>query len=1224
MKIMSWNVRGLGAAVKRQSIKHIITKHNPDIIVLQETKKESFDRSLVASIWGSRHKGWVILPAEGSRGGIAIIWDVRRTSVVSSIVGSFSVSIEVEESGGNSWWLSGVYGPCNTNGREAFWGELGALYGFSGSQWCIAGDFNVPRYPTEKTNCQRTNTSMRQFDRLIREMELVDLNLSNGIYTWSNLRMDPLCARLDRIMFTKEWGDYFQFGRQYLAERIISDHFPIILETGIATWGPTPFRFENMWLQDRSFKTLFREWWRSTDRYGGQGYSFMMKLAQVKGHIQEWNRVHFGHIQNKKHDLTQQIKALDNDEGNQNWDEVKHNWRKELKGDLEHTLLMETQMNHQKLKIKWVKEGDSNSKFFHRLLNARKGKNFISRMQLTPDTFTEDPMEIENTIINFYQNLYSNQKEDDWEIQGITWDPISMEAARLLEANFTEQEVWEAINQCEGDKAPGPDGFSMAVYKEHWGVMKHDIMAFINEFYRNGKVSSKMNETYICLIPKGSHQGQVTDYRPISLISSPYKILAKVLATRIRKVLPQIIAKEQNAFTPGRQMLDSVLIASETIEFMKSKRQAGFVLKLDFAKAYDCVDWKFLDYVMRNKGFGSRWCNWIRGCVSSANFSILINGRPRGKFRAQRGLRQGDPLSPFLFIIVADVMGRMIEAAKERGVIHGMKVGREAIHVSHLQFADDSLLFIKGTSNMVQNMMRLVHGFCGLSGLQLNLFKSQLLGINLPEELVQSTANGIGCAVGAWPMNYLGMPLGGSPYSENFWMPVIQKIAKRLESWKGGCLSKGGRLILINSVLEALPNFYMSLFKLPVRIAQKMEQLMRNFLWQRFGENSANVLVAWDKVTKPKDQGGLGIGNLLIHNKALLGKWVWRYQSERQVFWAQIIHSIYGTDANGWEAGSARRATHRAPWKAISAVAQEINRGATHKLGNGRKIRFWHDQWLDARPLKDEFPLLFNLARTQESSVASMITEQSRNQYSLTWGFNFRRRLNEAETAEYAILIHKIETTQIHEQIEDRRVWKWDDSGRYTVNSAFRGLLGSEDAPISDAYHSIWRCHAPNKYKFLSWLVWMGRINVSTVMQRRWPTLNLQPSRCVLCKNHGEDLDHLFLNCEFTMNLWQALLDELNLSWVQPRQVRDCFEQQVARGRNTRRYQLWGSSVQAIIWWTWAERNRRIFEQNAKNWEEVWEAIHRSVASICFNTKEFKHLTWSDIMGDWKRILHGD
>ena len=179
-------------------------------------------------------------------------------------------------------------------------------------------------------------------------------------------------------------------------------------------------------------------------------------------------------------------------------------------------------------------------------------------------------------------------------------------------------------------------------------------------------------------------------------------------------------------------------------------------------------------------------------------------------------------------------------------------------------------------------------------GLNINLSKSMLVGINVKEEDMVSLARVAGCELGSWPMSYLGMPLGDNPCRVDFWGPVIEKISKRLEGWLKGCLSRGGRLTLIQSVLESIPIYYLSLFKIPISVCNIIEKLMRDFFWEGYGERVCDHIVNWDIVSKSKEKGGLGIGNIAKKNKALLGKWLWRFPLEQNSFWCSMIKSKYG------------------------------------------------------------------------------------------------------------------------------------------------------------------------------------------------------------------------------------------------------------------------------------------------------------------------------------------
>ena len=264
-----------------------------------------------------------------------------------------------------------------------------------------------------------------------------------------------------------------------------------------------------------------------------------------------------------------------------------------------------------------------------------------------------------------------------------------------------------------------------------------------------------------------------------------------------------------------------------------------------------------------------------------ANFSVMLNGKPTGRFGASKGLRQGCPLSPFLFTIVADMLGRLMDKAYDQGVIRGFTVGRETVHVSHLQFADDTLFLLEVTSENLRNAKCILKFFSACSGLNINMEKSSLLGISLDDNMVDNFASELGCGIGSWPIKYLGLPLGGNPMSIEFWRPVIEKVAKRLDGWKKGFLSRGGRVTLIQSVLANMLIYYMSIFKLPGRVAELIEKMMRTFLWDSGETGKGRSLVVWNLVVRSKENGGLGLGNLKKKNLALLGKSLWRFPREQ-------------------------------------------------------------------------------------------------------------------------------------------------------------------------------------------------------------------------------------------------------------------------------------------------------------------------------------------------------
>ena len=298
-----------------------------------------------------------------------------------------------------------------------------------------------------------------------------------------------------------------------------------------------------------------------------------------------------------------------------------------------------------------------------------------------------------------------------------------------------------------------------------------------------------------------------------------------------------------------------------------------------------------------------------------SQFSVLINGSPNNFFDSSRGLRQGDPLSPMLFLIVMEVLSRMLRRVEGAGLFHGFKVesrrgGGES--VSHLLFADDTILFCDANVEQILHIQLLLLSFQAVTGLKVNVHKNEMVPIGEADD-VQALADILGCRVGTLPMSYHDMPLGASHNSLSIWNPILEKIERKLAGWKKMYLSKRGRLMLLKSTLSSLPTYFLSLFTIPTYVVNKIEKLHRDFLWG----DSKYHLVGWDKVCAPIANGGLGIKKITTFNKALLGKWMWRFGKEEDWLWKRVVVSKYEKDLGGWTSKLGRGARGCGLWRNI-------------------------------------------------------------------------------------------------------------------------------------------------------------------------------------------------------------------------------------------------------------------------------------------------------------------
>ncbi|CAN1136827.1 LINE-1 reverse transcriptase homolog, partial [Linum perenne] len=607
--------------------------------------------------------------------------------------------------------------------------------------------------------------------------------------------------------------------------------------------------------------------------------------------------------------------------------------------------------------------GDRNTKFFHKVANFNRKRNFIPSLTVH-GVVHESEVSLDAVMVDFYSNLYSEGEVNRPFPLNVGFNTINQDCLKDLIKPFSELEVWDVIRMCAGDKAPGPDGFPMGYFKAHWNIVKSDILKALEDFGSFKTMPKLINNTFLYLIPKKEVCEDIKDLRPISLVSSFYKILAKVLSYRLRKVISQCISVNQCAFLEGRQILDASLIANEIIYSRRRSDKSGLVIKMDIEKAYDHVSWECLLRLMGDLGFLDKWIRWIHLCISSASFSVLVNEEAKGYFPSSRGLRQGDSLSSFLFIMVMELLSLFFVRARETNMIEGffMNEDRRVGEVHHILYADDAVVFCDASIDQVQQVFAILICFEAVSGLKVNLHKSILFTVGEVEN-ASDLANILGCALGSFPTSYLGLPLGTKAASRAVWDPVVEKVSGRLLSWKARFLSFGGCITLLKaySARFRFTTFHFS--KPPVSVIEDLKKIYNRFLWEVCSGDRKPHLVRWEVVKAPKSAGGLGVIDLRRLNSALLGKWGWRFASERDAWWRRLIVDKCEMGQSEWKPVWNLQNIGWSIWRDIVQNNPKFWEHASVDPGGGG-VSFWFDSWVPGECLASRFPRIAAAAQS--------------------------------------------------------------------------------------------------------------------------------------------------------------------------------------------------------------------------------------------------------------------
>ncbi|XP_062021276.1 uncharacterized protein LOC133737799 [Rosa rugosa] len=621
-------------------------------------------------------------------------------------------------------------------------------------------------------------------------------------------------------------------------------------------------------------------------------------------------------------------------------------------------------------------------------------------------------------------------------------------------------EVKKAMFSIGGLKAPGFDGFPALFYQKFWSLYNAEIFSIVQVAFSSCEIPAGLNHTIISLIPKVPGPQSMVQFRPISLCSTIYKVISKIIVARIRPLMQNLISPNQVSYVPGRQISDNIMIAQELLfKFKKSSGYKGFFAwKVDLSKAYDRLSWSFIESVLHEACFPPSLVKLIMSCISSTSFQICFNGELTDSFQAHRGIRQGDPLSPYIFVLCMEKLAHLIQSAVDIGAWKAVRTSQSGPKVSHLFFGDDLMLFAEATHDQARILKQCLDIFCSLSGQAVNYEKSLIFcSPNTNGELAGDISNICGSPLTTDLGKYLGMPLIHSRVNKYTYISILDKVQSRLSGWKSKVLSMAGRLTLIHSVTATIPSYAMQTAKLPTSICDSLDKLNRNFLWGDIEDKRRVHLINWDTVCLPKSLGGLGIKKSSEMNQAMLAKAGWRLFQNNSGLWATVYKDKYLSHDNLFDANYQIPKDCSSTWRSVVHGASLLKQGLTWRVGDGKRIKFWIDIWLP--PLALINYIHHDVEIDINATICSFWNENGRNINLL-----------------YSYFPDDIVSRILHTPPgfdgcgEDIQIWNYTSNGDFSVKSAYHIFFDTYDQ-LHSPWKFIWKMHIPPKLKTFTWVL---------------------------------------------------------------------------------------------------------------------------------------------------------
>lgn len=1184
MNLCSYNIRGLNNKIS--FVRDFISNKKIGLISLLETHVKKDSANFVSNSVSPRFT-WLFNYDCHSNGRIWVGWDPGVWKIQLLKHGSQHISCSATTIGSNDhFFVSFIYAMNTPEERRELWSDLLNFRDSISSNgitptWILLGDFNVCLNANEiNGGSSRFTTGMQDFKDFLQDSITTDLRLSGNVYTWWDCNKSrPIQKKLDRALVNGDWLVSFPMAHARILPRGLSDHCPVLVELGTAFDKLNkPFQVFDHIIANANFISTVSSAW--SDSVLGNPWSVLLsKLKRVKSGLINLNK-EVGNLHEAvlkaRTDLSQFQENLPLVPSLPQFEEEAI-----LSSNLIEALNREEIFLKQKARVKWLKAGDSNNKFFFNSCRGRWNVNKLLMLEDDTGATYNTHKDISTHAVTYFKSLLGTDTtvfpiDDNVTLPHITTDQVSM-----LDEDFTAEEILCTFKLMAKGKSSGPDGFSPEFFIAAWDVIGADVVKAILYFFESGHLPRGVTSVAIALVPKTLNASTLPQFRPISCCNTLYKCIAKLLASRLKRTLPALISANQSAFVPHRSIGDNIMLAQALCrDYHKNEGAPRCALKLDIHKAFDTLNWSFLFAAMERMGFPIRFTRWIRTCITNCMISLKINGSIEGFFPSKTGLRQGDPLSAYLFVIGMEVFSAYLLHDLQHDSSFSYHWRTKDISLSHLIFADDLFLFCKGNMDSIIVIHRTVSRFSKASGLYPNLEKSEFFFSNVPEDVIHDALETTGYQQGFLPIKYLGLPLITKQITAHDCVNLVQRLCLQIDLWTTRFLRFSGRLQLIKSVLVGIQGFWSTYLFLPKNVLMKIKSYFAKFLWGGKSDAKCQHKVAWSDCCLPKLEGGLGISDLQERNKAGIMFQIWKLSHPRSTsLWHMWFHRCLLKNKAFWTSSIPSKSS----WaiRQIMNLREEARRFISINIGVNSDVSMWHDPWIQSKPI------IHHLGHSIISISES--TSSARVKLFISDGRWVPPSSNHVLAIELRHLI-----SSIHIYNEDSILWH-----------------GSKDVNMASIWHSIrsrglqppwataiWHTFHIPKCAFFMWLALKARL----LTRDRMISFGMHTSPiCVLCNCNDETAEHLFTTCPYTRLVLHNSPVDISSTWSD-------WQIGVFTLRNMsnlRKHISW-LFISILIYSIWQERNNRIHGGKARPTIQLIIHIKNMLREKLFTCAGFK------------------